>query len=101
MEASRGIRTGRSDRITAPRAANPGLDAANPDSSTPPLSDAGSMPVFKYPFSLANKRVYEGGWSREVTARELPIAKELARVNMRLEAGGIRELHWHKAAEWS
>jgi oxalate decarboxylase len=31
----------------------------------------------------------------------LPIAKELAGVNMRLEAGGIRELHWHKAAEWS
>jgi len=54
------------------------------------------MPTFKYPFSLANKRVYQRGWSREVTARELPIAKDLAGVNMRLEAGGIRE-----AAEWS
>lgn len=59
------------------------------------------MPGFKFPFSLANKRVHHGGWSREVTARELPIAKELVGVNMRLEAGGIRELHWHKAAEWS
>lgn len=45
--------------------------------------------------------MYQGGWSREVTARELPIAKELAGVNMRLETGGIREVHWHKAAEWS
>ena len=26
---------------------------------------------------------------------------KLAGVNMRLEAGGIRELHWHKVAEWS
>ncbi len=29
------------------------------------------------------------------------MAEELAGVDMRLEAGGIRELHWHKAAEWS
>jgi oxalate decarboxylase len=36
-----------------------------------------------------------------VTARELPIATQLAGVNMRLKPGGIRELHWHTAAEWS
>jgi len=101
MDKVPGVRTGRTGAITAPRATNRELDAGNPDSRVPPLSDTGSMPVFKYPFSLANKRVYRGGWSREVTARELPIAKELAGVNMRLEAGGIRELHWHKAAEWS
>jgi oxalate decarboxylase len=101
MEKTRGVMTGRADTITVPRPDNPALERANPDSRVPPLSDTGSMPVFKYPFSLANKRVYRGGWSREVTSRELPIAKELAGVNMRLEAGGIRELHWHKAAEWS
>src|SRR5579871_4871401 len=101
LEKPRGVRTGRADTITAPLAANPALDQAHPASRVPPLSDIGSMPVFKYPFAFANKRVYQGGWSREVTARELPIAKELAGVNMRLEAGGIRELHWHKAAEWS
>jgi oxalate decarboxylase len=88
MEQPRGVRTGRADTITAPRTANPALDAANPDSTVPPPSDTGSMPVFKYPFSLANKRVYQGGWSREVTARELHVAKELAGVNMRLEARG-------------
>ena len=27
--------------------------------------------------------------------------KDLAGVNMRLEAGAIRELHWHTAAEWA
>jgi oxalate decarboxylase len=36
-----------------------------------------------------------------VTVRELGISKNIARVNMRLNAGGVRELHWHKAAEWA
>lgn len=95
------VEIGRSDSITTPRLTNKELEEANPDSRTPPLTDIGSLPVFKYPFAFANKRVYQGGWSREVTIRELPVAKELAGVNMRLEAGGVRELHWHKAAEWS
>jgi|SRR6185503_18594366 len=59
------------------------------------------VPTFKYPFSLANKRDYEGGWSREVTVRELPVSKSMAGVNMRLTAGGVRELHWHTAGEWA
>jgi oxalate decarboxylase len=101
MDTVAGVRSGRAQTISTPGPINPALDAANPDTRVPPLSDTGSMPGFKFPFSLANKRVYQGGWSREVTVRELPIAKELAGVNMRLEAGGIRELHWHKAAEWS
>src|SRR3989449_4205421 len=68
----------------------------------PPGTDSKSLvPTFKYPFSLANKRVYEGGWSREVTVRELPVSKTMAGVNMRLTAGGVRELHWHTAGEWA
>ncbi len=101
MEKVPGVMSGRAQAISSPGPTNRAMDAANPDTRVPPVTDTGSMPGFKFPFSLANKRVYRGGWSREVTARELPIAKELAGVNMRLEAGGIRELHWHKAAEWS
>jgi oxalate decarboxylase len=85
-----------------PGPANPGLDAQNPDSMWPPATDSKSLvPTFKYPFSFANKRVYEGGWSREVTVRELPVSKAMAGVNMRLTAGGVRELHWHTAGEWA
>jgi oxalate decarboxylase len=85
-----------------PGPANQALDAQNPDSMWPPGTDSKSLVRnFKYPFSFANKRVYEGGWSREVTIRELPISKAMAGVNMRLTAGGVRELHWHTAAEWS
>jgi oxalate decarboxylase len=36
-----------------------------------------------------------------VTVRELGVSKNIAGVNMRLNAGGVRELHWHKAAEWA
>src|SRR6266576_5168319 len=85
-----------------PGPGNPSLDAQNPDSMWPPGTDSKSLvPTFKYPFSLANKRVYEGGWSREVTVRELPVSKSMAGVNMRLTAGGVRELHWHTAGEWA
>ncbi|MCU1256174.1 MAG: bicupin, oxalate decarboxylase family [Candidatus Angelobacter sp.] len=95
------VRTGRSRSMSDPGPTDKALDAANPDVSVPPLSDAGGVATFKYPFSLSNKRVYEGGWSREVTVRELPISRDIAGVNMRLTAGGIRELHWHTAAEWA
>src|SRR5436190_11513212 len=85
-----------------PGPGNPALDAQNPDSMWPPSTDSKSLvPTFKYPFSLANKRVYKGGWSREVTVRELPVSKSMAGVNMRLTAGGVRELHWHTAGEWA
>jgi oxalate decarboxylase len=84
-----------------PGPTNPPLDAQNPDSFFPPPTDAGAVQTFKYPFGLAHKRMQEGGWSREVTVRELAISKEIAGVDMRLTAGGIRELHWHSAAEWA
>lgn len=87
-------------------AADPGpknaeFDRHNPSAIVPPATDAGAVPQFKYPFSMAHKRLYAGGWSHEVTVRELPIAKSLAGVLMRLTPGGIRELHWHTAAEWA
>src|SRR5437870_11230602 len=85
-----------------PGPANQTLDGQNPDSMWPPPTDSKSLVQnFKYPFSFANKRTYEGGWSREVTVREVPVSKSMAGVNMRLTAGGVRELHWHTADEWA
>ena len=62
---------------------------------------AGGQPPFKYLFSLSHKRIEEGGWTRQVTVRDLPISKKMAGVEMRLIKGGIRELHWHVGAEWA
>jgi oxalate decarboxylase len=92
----------KSDRsASAPGPTNSPLDAQNPDSNLPPPTDAGGVQTFKYPFALSHKRMQEGGWSREVTVRELPVSKSIAGVDMRLTAGGVRELHWHTAAEWA
>jgi oxalate decarboxylase len=101
QELVSGVKTGKSTHMTDPGPTDKVLDMVNPDISVPPPTDAGGSPTFKYPFSFSNRRVYQGGWSREVTVRELPISKTIAGVDMRLTAGGIRELHWHTAAEWA
>jgi oxalate decarboxylase len=86
---------------SAPGPGNSQIDTQNPDSFFPPPTDAGGVQTFKYPFGIAHKRMQEGGWSREVTMRELAVSKSIAGVDMRLTAGGIRELHWHTAGEWA
>jgi oxalate decarboxylase len=67
----------------------------------PPPTDAGNVPNLRFSFADAYRRVEHGGWAREVTVRELPVATSLAGVNMALEPGAVRELHWHKQAEWA
>ncbi|MCU1310466.1 MAG: oxalate decarboxylase [Candidatus Angelobacter sp.] len=93
------IRGDRGASIMGPR--NVPLERENPDLLASPPTDAGTIPNLKFSFATARNRLTDGGWAREVTVRELPIATELAGVNMRLKPGGIRELHWHKAAEWA
>jgi oxalate decarboxylase len=80
---------------------NTALDAENPSSVWSPETDNGTVEPFKYSFGLAHKRIETGGWTRQVTARELPISKTMAGVEMRLISGGVRELHWHTSAEWA
>ncbi|KAI0076203.1 oxalate decarboxylase [Panus rudis PR-1116 ss-1] len=73
----------------------------NPSLLAPPTTDHGTVENAKWPFSLSHNRLQTGGWARQQTVTDMPIAKEMAGVNMRLEAGAIRELHWHKTAEWA
>ena len=77
------------------------LDRQNPDVFMPPTTDNGSIPNLKFSFGMAHNRLELGGWAREVTVRELPAAKGMAGVDMRLGPGVVRELHWHKEAEWA
>ena len=84
--------------ILGPR--NLPVERENPDVLVPPGTDAGTVPNLKFSFDAAHTRILTGGWAREVTVRELAVASQLAGVNMRLKPGAIRELHWHKAAEW-
>src|SRR5580698_2832803 len=73
----------------------------NPNSNTPPPTDHGDVGPIWYSFDLVKKRVEQGGWTHQVTQRELPSSRDIAGVNMRLIAGAYRELHWHTADEWA
>ncbi|WP_335871856.1 oxalate decarboxylase family bicupin [Bacillus sp. 2205SS5-2] len=80
---------------------NVSRDLQNPNMLVPPITDAGLVANLKFSFSDTSMNLNPGGWSREITVRELPVATTLAGVNMSLTAGGVRELHWHKQSEWS
>src|ERR1700726_1999926 len=86
---------------TDPGPRNVDRDRENPDLLVPPPTDHGTLPNLRFSFSDAHVRLEPGGWTRQVTVRELAISTGIAGVNMRLNAGGVRELHWHKAAEWA
>ena len=80
---------------------NEALRKANPNSNVPPPTDHGNSEPIWYSFDLTHKRVEEGGWTSQVTQRELPSSKDVAGVRMRLTPGAYRELHWHTAGEWA
>jgi len=77
------------------------VEQENPDLFAPPTSDSGSVSNAKWPFAMSHNRMQTGGWARQENIGVLPIATSMASVNMRLEPGAIRELHWHKTSEWA
>ena len=87
--------------LTDPGPQNPVLGNQFPSAQSPPATDIGGMPTTWASFNNAPKRIQNGGWARQVTVDDFAISKEISGVNMRLTAGGIRELHWHQAAEWA
>lgn len=42
-----------------------------------------------------------GGWARDLTTTQLPIATGIAGAHLFLNPGGVREMHWHSSAEWA
>lgn len=97
LQPSRGPGVGGTD----PGPRDPTRDRENPDLLNPPSTDSGTLPNLRFSFADAHVRQESGGWTRQITERELGVSKNIAGVNMRLNAGGVRELHWHKEAEWA
>jgi oxalate decarboxylase len=87
--------------LSDPGPQNPAIGNQFPSAQSPPATDVGGMPMDWASFNNAPKRVQNGGWARQVTVEDFAISKEISGVNMRLTSGGIRELHWHQAAEWA
>jgi oxalate decarboxylase len=101
-QQSQGAASGGQNTIASdPGPKNETLQRLNPDSFTPPSTDHGLPQTFWSSFAPMHRRIQDGGWSRQVNVIDFPISKDIAAVNMRLTAGGIRELHWHKADEWA
>lgn len=78
-------------------------DSLNPDKLVPPGTDHGGVDNAEWPMGLSHMKLglSRAGWSRQQNEDNIPAATEMAGVDMRLEEGAYRELHWHKAAEWS
>ncbi len=88
---------------TDPGPRNEEIDRQNSDLFAPPGTDAGGLPNIKWPMGLSHNRhgLQNSGWARQQTVQQLPVAKAMAGVDMRLEPNAYRELHWHSANEWS
>ena len=93
--------TGNPSSFTDPGPQNPAIASQFPAAFSPPATNVGDMPMFWASFNNAPRRIQDGGWARQVTQADFQIAEEISGVNMRLIRGGIRELHWHQAAEWA
>jgi oxalate decarboxylase len=87
--------------ITDPGPQSQAIASQFPSAASPPPTDIGGMPMVWASFNNAPRRIQDGGWARQVTQADFAISETIAGVNMRLTAGGIRELHWHLAAEWA
>jgi oxalate decarboxylase len=99
IEQLRPISGNRGASIIGPR--SPSREAENRDVLVPPSTDHGTLGNLRWSFADSHMHLAPGGWGRQTTIRELPTSQQTAGVNMRLTAGGVREMHWHQAAEWA
>ena len=95
------ITSERDGSTTFPAQQNFDLRGINPSSNLPPATDHGQIEPVWYSFDLTHRRVQAGGWTHQVTEREIAQSKEIAGVDMRINKGGFREAHWHLADEWA
>ena len=62
-------RPGRGGSNPGPK--NPVRASQNPDLLSPPASDHGTLPNLRFSFDDSHVRLESGGWTRQVTVREL------------------------------
>ncbi|KAL4922630.1 RmlC-like cupin domain-containing protein [Aspergillus aurantiobrunneus] len=75
-------------------------DKQNPDNLGAQSTDNGIVPNLKWSFSDSNTRIFPGGWVREQLVQDLPQSRDISGAQQHLSKGAIRELHWHRVAEW-
>ncbi|KAL4759125.1 oxalate decarboxylase family bicupin [Aspergillus foveolatus] len=75
-------------------------DKRNPDNLGAQSTDNGIVPNLKWSFSDSKTRLFPGGWVREQLVQDLPQSRDISGAQQHLTKGAIRELHWHRVAEW-
>jgi oxalate decarboxylase len=79
-----------------------GYDVAPASDYLPLISRRSGDPVtFTASLDKSPIKATSGGWARDITTKGLPIATDIAGAHLFLNAGGIREMHWHNSAEWA
>ncbi len=80
----------------------PGGDTSFFNNLPDPVTTAAELPRFKFELEASEGRQDRGSFGKQVTVDELPLAKGMAGVSMKLQPGVMREMHWHAtAAEWA
>ena len=62
---------------------------------------AGTGQAFTASLDAGPIKATSGGWARDITTTQLPIATGIAGAHLFLNPGGLREMHWHSSAEWA
>ncbi|KAF4637075.1 hypothetical protein G7Y89_g1020 [Cudoniella acicularis] len=76
------------------------IDLANPDNLAAQSTDSGLVPNLKWSFSDSKTKIFNGGWTREQVVTDLPASLDITGAQQHLKKGAVRELHWHRVAEW-
>ncbi|KAB5545753.1 oxalate decarboxylase oxdD [Coniochaeta sp. 2T2.1] len=79
---------------------NKQIDLQNPDNLGRQSTDNGVVPNLKWSFSDSRTRLLNGGWVREQVIQDLPQSHDISAAQQHLKKGAVRELHWHRVAEW-
>jgi oxalate decarboxylase len=79
---------------------NDAIDIENPANLGQESTDAGAVKNLKWRFSDSKTRQLPGGWVREQVITDLPASKGIAGAQQHLTKNSIREMHWHRVAEW-
>ncbi len=97
------LATGRAMAASGSDAHAAGYDVAAASDFMPTVPrKPGQAAAFTFALDRNPVKATSGGWAREVTARHLPLATEIAGAHLYMNPGGSREMHWHSTAgEWA
>ncbi|KAF5856802.1 hypothetical protein ETB97_006693 [Aspergillus alliaceus] len=72
----------------------------NPDSLGPLSTGNGFVPNLKWSSSDSKTRLFLAGWVRGQVIQDLLQSHDISGAQQHLEKRAIRELYWHRVAEW-